>query len=170
MTIYRKIYEEHYGPIPIDEEGRTYDIHHIDGNHNNNDPKNLVAISIKDHYNIHYEQKDWNACYIMAQRMKLDPKLISELAHKTQQKRLKDGTHNFLGDKNPMKKRLDDGTHHFYGGKIQGETSRKRVKNKTHNWLNQPKIDCPYCDKKMTPGPLIMHINFKHKDIKNDTR
>ena len=35
---YRKIYEQHHGPIPIDESGRTYDIHHIDGNHFNNDP------------------------------------------------------------------------------------------------------------------------------------
>jgi len=26
---YRKIYEQHYGPIPVDSDGRTYEIHHI---------------------------------------------------------------------------------------------------------------------------------------------
>ena len=59
---YRKIYETHYGPIPIDEEGRTFDIHHIDGNHSNNSPQNLKAVTIKEHYDIHYLQEDWSAC------------------------------------------------------------------------------------------------------------
>ena len=40
-TNYRKIYEQHYGPIPKDTDGRSYEIHHIDGNHNNNDINNL---------------------------------------------------------------------------------------------------------------------------------
>jgi len=35
-TKYRKIYEQHNGPIP-----KGMDIHHIDGNHANNDPNNL---------------------------------------------------------------------------------------------------------------------------------
>jgi hypothetical protein len=30
---YRKIYENHNGIIPKDSDGRTYEIHHIDGNH-----------------------------------------------------------------------------------------------------------------------------------------
>ena len=28
---YRKIYEAHYGPIPKDSDGKTYEIHHLDG-------------------------------------------------------------------------------------------------------------------------------------------
>jgi len=28
-TNYRKIYEDHNGPIPVDEDGRTYEIHHL---------------------------------------------------------------------------------------------------------------------------------------------
>lgn len=52
-NIYRKIYESHYGPIPIDETGRTYEIHHIDGNSENNDISNLKCVSIQEHYNIH---------------------------------------------------------------------------------------------------------------------
>jgi len=53
-TNYRKIYEQYYGPIPRDEQGRSYEIHHIDGNHSNNDPTNLKCVSIQEHYDIHY--------------------------------------------------------------------------------------------------------------------
>jgi len=59
---YRKIYEQHHGPIPVESDGRTYEIHHIDGDHNNNDPGNLKAVTVKEHYNIHYAQGDYNAC------------------------------------------------------------------------------------------------------------
>ena len=43
---YRKIYENHYGTIPKDENGRSYEIHHIDVNHSNNDLHNLKLVSI----------------------------------------------------------------------------------------------------------------------------
>jgi hypothetical protein len=58
MSIYRKIYEQNFGPIPKEPNGRTYEIHHIDGNHNNNDPTNLSAMTIQEHYDIHYSQGD----------------------------------------------------------------------------------------------------------------
>ena len=63
-TNYRKIYENHYGPIPKEENGRSYEIHHLDGNHHNNDPKNLKAVRIQEHYDIHYSQGDWSACLL----------------------------------------------------------------------------------------------------------
>ena len=50
---HRKIYERYNGSIP---DG--YEIHHIDGNHKNNDPKNLKAVTMQEHYNIHYQQGD----------------------------------------------------------------------------------------------------------------
>ena len=53
---YRKLWEQHHGPIPKDEYGRTYDIHHIDGNRKNNSLDNLVCLSIEDHYKIHLKQ------------------------------------------------------------------------------------------------------------------
>ena len=31
-TNYRKIYEKVYGPIPREDNGRSFEIHHIDGN------------------------------------------------------------------------------------------------------------------------------------------
>jgi hypothetical protein len=54
---YRKIYEKIKGPIP-----KGYEIHHIDGNHNNNDIDNLKCVSIQEHYEIHKKQGDWGAC------------------------------------------------------------------------------------------------------------
>lgn len=76
---YRKIYEEHYGPIPIDDNNRTYEIHHIDGNRENNSPDNLIALSIKEHYDLHYKQGDYGACVMIAKRMKLPSDHISKI-------------------------------------------------------------------------------------------
>ena len=85
MSIYstsdhRKIYETYVGPIPKDDEGRSYEIHHIDGNHTNNELSNLRCVSIKEHYNIHKSQGDFKACLIMSQRMKVTPEEKSYLA------------------------------------------------------------------------------------------
>lgn len=71
MTTYRKIWEQHYGPIPKDEDGRTYEIHHIDGNSSNNHIDNLKCVSIQEHYEIHKKQEDWAACKIISTRMKI---------------------------------------------------------------------------------------------------
>jgi hypothetical protein len=50
---YRKIYEQHFGPIPKDNHGRSYQIHHIDGDKNNNNIENLLCLSIEAHYQLH---------------------------------------------------------------------------------------------------------------------
>jgi hypothetical protein len=51
---YRKIWEEHnQQKIP-----KGYHIHHIDGNHDNNDPLNLECLSAAEHWQRHYEQGD----------------------------------------------------------------------------------------------------------------
>jgi hypothetical protein len=66
---YRKIWEEANGPIPKDELGRSYDIHHIDGNKNNNDLANLMCVTIQQHFDIHYKQGDYDACKAISLRM-----------------------------------------------------------------------------------------------------
>lgn len=68
---YRKIYRDHYGPIPRDKDGRSYEIHHIDGDSSNNDITNLKCVTIKEHYEIHKSQGDHAACLIMADRMQI---------------------------------------------------------------------------------------------------
>lgn len=53
---YRKIWESYHGKIPTDIFGRTFDIHHIDGNRKNNKIENLMCLSLEDHYKIHLKQ------------------------------------------------------------------------------------------------------------------
>ena len=66
----RKIYLKHYGSIPIGNDGRPYEVHHIDGNPDNNDITNLIAISIQEHFEIHHNQGDWAACVRIAAKLK----------------------------------------------------------------------------------------------------
>jgi hypothetical protein len=146
MSIYRHLYEQHFGPIPKDEEGRSFEIHHIDGDKNNNDLSNLVALSIQEHYNIHYKQGDWIEARAAAIRMQKSPKLISELAAMAAQKRVEEGTHHFLDSefhRRNNKKRIDAGTHHFLGSKV----NLKKVEMGIHPWQNKPKQTCPNCGK-----------------------
>lgn len=77
---------------------KGYEIHHIDGNHDNNDPKNLKAVTIHEHFMIHYEQKDYGATQAILARMSLtdeQKEIIKECASKHQLKLLAEGKHNF---------------------------------------------------------------------------
>ena len=60
---YRKIWENAFGAIPKDEQGRSYEIHHIDGDRTNNSLSNLKCVSIDEHFKIHLLQGDSNACH-----------------------------------------------------------------------------------------------------------
>jgi hypothetical protein len=78
-TNYRKIWEQVYGPIPKDLDGRPYEIHHIDGNHKNNSIENLKCLTIKEHYDAHYNNGDYGACVMIAKRMGLPKDYISNI-------------------------------------------------------------------------------------------
>lgn len=93
---YRKIYEHHNGPIPKEQNQRSYHIHHIDGDRTNNDPKNLLAVSIQEHYDIHHSQGDLYACLKLAIQMNKTLEEISELARKGANRRIENGSHHFL--------------------------------------------------------------------------
>ena len=134
---YRKIYEQHYGKIPKDENGRSYQIHHIDGNRENNDISNLKCVSIKEHYDIHYSQKDWGACYLIGRKMKIPVSELSELVRQQQYVRIANGTHNFLGKNNPVHEKVKDGTHNFLGGEICRKSNSDRINAGTHNFLGE---------------------------------
>lgn len=113
---YRKLYEEHYGPIPKDEEGRTYDVHHKDGDHENNDPSNLIAVPIHEHYRIHKANGDWGSCWAISLRMKLSPEEKSEISRRVANERVKNGTNPFQDRERTRKyqnEKVQNGTHHF---------------------------------------------------------
>jgi hypothetical protein len=150
MSIYRKIYEQNNGLIPVDEQGVTYDIHHIDGNRKNNDPKNLIAVSIQEHYDIHYKQKDWDACKLIAARLKMSVEDRKELYRKSIRKMVENGTHNFLGGE-IQRKRVENGTHNLLSGEIQRKCQKRLISTGKHNFqkvnANTVRLTCPKCGK-----------------------
>lgn len=139
---YRKIYEQYFGPIPKDSDGRSYEIHHRDGDYTNNTPNNLQCVTIQEHFNIHYNQEDWGACRAIAMRMEVTPEEKSKLSSLSNIQRVQDGTHNFLGKDNPGANRqrelVKEGAHHFLGKNNPGITAcRGRVSNGTHHLLQR---------------------------------
>lgn len=133
---YRKTYESHYGPIGKDASGRSLEVHHIDGNHNNCDISNLKLVTIQEHYDIHYAQGDYGACLIMAYRMNLSAEESSALSRAIQKRRIDDGTHNLLGPSHNQQL-IDAGVHVFLDGEAARQRNLKRVANGTHNLLKQ---------------------------------
>ena len=116
MTTYRKIWTDAHGPIPTDDSGRSYEIHHLDKNHSNDALENLQLVTIQEHYDIHFSQGDWGACQRIAQRMDTSPEVKSKLASNLQNERVRNGTHQWLG------------------GEMQREVCRRQVENGTHAW------------------------------------
>lgn len=73
---YRKLYERFHKCCLLPDT----DIHHIDGNHENNVIENLQAVTLQEHYDIHKQQNDHYACFMIAQRMKIKPKDWKQMA------------------------------------------------------------------------------------------
>ena len=145
---YRKIYQNHFGLIPKEPDGRSYEIHHIDGNHSNNNPDNLKLVTIQEHYEIHYAQGDFGACVLIGKKMKKSPKELSELAKINVQKQIDSGTHPFQDKEKQREKAINqvkNGTHPWLGGEIQRRSNLNRVANGTNPFcgpeLNQKMLN-----------------------------
>jgi hypothetical protein len=152
---YRKIYEENFGPIPKDRDGRTFDVHHIDGDRSNNHPWNLIALSIEEHFWVHWLQRDRSACAVIAHRLKFSAAEKSKMASEANLERANRGTNPFSGpSQNEKMKRegrhpwvggkvssknarklVAEGRHPFSGGRVQSESNQKRLREGTHNFL-----------------------------------
>ena len=118
VSDYRKLWKSYNGPIPRDTNGKRYDIHHIDGNHKNNSIENLKAVTLDEHYNIHYKQKDFAACSAIAIRMALTKEEQFNLLSSIAKERVTNGTHPFLGGE------IQRRTGHI-GGKKGGAYAKK---------------------------------------------
>ena len=132
MSNYRKIYESKHGPIPKDHLGRSYEIHHVDGNHQNNDISNLKLVTIEEHYQIHFDQGDYGACVIMSYRMNLNPEEISRLSSACQTKLVKEGRHHWLGPEHNQEL-VRSGKHPFLNKEAARARNLKRIAEGRHN-------------------------------------
>lgn len=72
---HRKIYEEYHqcSLIPYIE------IHHIDGDHSNNNIENLLAVTVEEHYKLHLERGDKAAAALIGIRAGVDEKIRNQL-------------------------------------------------------------------------------------------
>lgn len=129
---YRKIWESYYGTIP-----ENFEIHHIDGNRNNNDISNLKCVSIEEHFNIHLNQNDFGAALAISIRMNSDKEIIQKLASKFQKELLLANDHNFQKiskekrsniSKNTIKKRIDSNLPAFLNIKNTKENAKNAGK------------------------------------------
>jgi len=143
MKDYRKIWEKINGPIPLDECGRRYEIHHIDGNRNNNDLSNLQCVSIEEHFKIHYDQGDWAAAFRIAQRMTIDPEIKSKLMSKSNKKRLEEGSHPFLQEEfkklqqRAMTSMINDNKHPFQNPEVIKKAIKVKQEKYNHEELSE---------------------------------
>lgn len=149
---YIKIYKQNYGEIPRDSQGRSYDIHHIDGDHTNNDISNLVALSIEDHYNLHKMQEDWGAVWALAKRLNVSQQEKSETTRNMNLARAKTGTHWSQIASNK-------GIHPFQNIEFQRKMMDKQLSNGTHSahqtWT------CEKCNKS---GKHMVNYHRYHSD------
>jgi hypothetical protein len=131
MNKYRKLWESHFGPIPKDSTGRSYEIHHIDGNRENNNISNLKLLTIQEHYDIHFAQGDYGACQAIILRMDhtFDSDKLSAHCSILAKLRVAAGTHNLVGKKNPIHSRVADGTHSMW----LSNRNKKLVSGNKHN-------------------------------------
>ncbi len=152
---YRKLWIKHYGSIPVDKRGKSYEIHHIDGNRKNNSVENLLCLSIEEHYNLHHSKGEHHAANLIAQRMEKPAKLVQKWNVSEETRAALRASK--LGDKNPMKdpanrQKVSDA---LKGRKKSKESEAKRLESRkgfkhseeTKQKMKKPKgkLKCPHC-------------------------
>jgi len=194
LMTYRRIWEEAYGKIPVDEKGRSYEIHHIDGNRDNNELSNLQCLSIEEHYKLHLEKKEYAAANLIAKRLnqqivkgftgnRKGAKLTEEhkkalinsrIGHKATEETKKKISNSLKGRKSlePGKKRKPhtEETKRKISEKHKGKKLTEELKAKLSE-LKKGKVyskqTCPYCGKTGGGGRMkgSHFVNCKNKPL-----
>ena len=133
MINYRQIWIKKHGKIPIDNNGRSYEIHHIDGNRKNNSIENLVCISIDEHYQIHLKNGQIHAANLIANRMN-KPLLTGHHCTDEVKKKISDSKKGKLKSETHKQKMSD-----AKKGKVFTESHKQNLKKE------KLKLTCPVC-------------------------
>jgi HNH endonuclease len=64
MTHYRKVWQQYHKASLLP----GIEIHHINGDHDNNHPDNLLAVTSEEHYYLHLENGDYGAASLISNR------------------------------------------------------------------------------------------------------
>lgn len=136
--LYRKIWSTAYGPIPKDSYGRSFEIHHINGDHSDNSLPNLKLVTIDEHYDVHYSQGDLGACKLILQRMRLTPEEISLRCSQLNRELAAEGRH-------PSQLSSKNGTHQWQDSARQRQIAKNAIEKGTHvtcqeDWRDQCSI------------------------------
>ena len=133
--------------IPYDSFGQRYEIHHIDGDQSNNSIENLECISIREHFQRHFDKEEYMQAWAVMSRMKKEAR--SEEEYFSVAKLASNSRDNSkLGFSIPeikqkmislQSERIKNGSFHLLGGEIQRKSNKERIKNKTHNFI-QPEF------------------------------
>ena len=179
---YRKIYENYYGvKIGVDDRGRSNEIHHIDGNHNNNDPKNLKEVTIQEHFDIHYSQCDYFEVHMIARRMGLTKEQRSKISSMLNHKMYEEGRHPsqnpIVKEKilNKRKELIRNGEYSSQRNEVKlkmKQTALDKVKNNQHPLQQntsptQIAWNCEYCYKSGKGMSNFLRWHGKNCKIKN---
>jgi hypothetical protein len=177
---YRKIWEEYYKQaIPKDDKGRSYEIHHIDGNRANNSIENLLCVSIEEHWRVHISRGEMGAANLIAKRFnqayksgwKHSESTIEKMSksHKglnTWSKGVQRGPQEQLkcpycekvGGRSGMKRfhfdncLLKPGNEHLT--RLLAEADKVKYRKPKTKLTKPQKVKCPHCDVVGDPRPL----------------
>lgn len=148
---YRKIWIEKYGEIPLDLDGRSYHIHHIDRDRNNNSIENLKCLSPVDHFIEHFNAGEYHMAYAIAIKY-LDKDEQNWFGGLSSLAKLAANTRNnaAIGFRNKelfnrimkeQKRKIENRLFHLQKGDIQSRTNKRLVLSGKHNFqTNENKL------------------------------
>lgn len=133
-----------------------YHKHHIVPRHMGglDDPSNLIELTVEEHalahkklyekYNKPEDYAAWQGLSGMMGKQQIISYMQSEATKRKNKKEVENGTHPFLGERNPSRRKVKNGTHHFQqniGNRPGDEAQRKMVADGTHQWLTPEHAD-----------------------------
>ena len=180
---YRRIWVSYHGKIPKDSEGRSFDIHHLDGDCSNNTINNLVAVSALEHYRIHRDKGEYGAAAMIARRMKVIPEDLSETVKLQMKELVESGKHNFsvkgfvsVRDKDGNNLRVSKDDPRYLSGELVGvNTGYVVVNDSLGNCIRVAKDDPRILSEELVPANKnrkhkIVHTNRGHNKDKSWTQ